>query len=890
MVQTCGKCSRANPAEAVFCYFDGFALGSRSRNGGPVAVGVQAFAYPFVFPSGRSCRSFNELALACQDEWEAARDLLRRGHMENFFSRLGRADLASAAKAAANFPDADLGLDQLLEKLPTDVLDEPHLSLETREINLGVLEVGVVRQFQLHMENQGMRLISGTVTAVDAPWLSLGEGASNEKHFHFQHELKIPLHVRGDKLRANNNPLEGHLEVESNGGSFIVAVRAQVPVKPFPSGVLTGARSPRQVAEKAKANSKEAAVLFENGVVAEWYKSNGWTYPVQGPAASGLGAIQQFYEALGLTAPPKVEISTNRIDLSGTPGEQLRCTIEVKSQEKRPVYAHAVSNQPWLEVSRARLSGRVAAIHLTVPSVPDKEGETLNAKLIVQSNGNQRFLVPVTLQIGGNFFFGDAGERGRVSAPREEALGALTQPRSPGDVGALTQPRSPVVVVPSTIVAKRSGAHRRNAVKQTPFWVHLIPAALLLAAVLLAVVIDRSLPPPAGTVNKDEDIRHPADDWKYDVKDPEPHINVRFDPEKERFGLEMTQQKDPDNPDKFKRLTYDEHGRSNNTVIKIDGFEYKFGNVTPSNVWGGSRGRLKQVPITSGGRRGWESTMEFTNEKVEVLQHVEIVPGQSGYLDTVLVYYTLRNKDEGKHKIGIRVMIDTFIGANDGVPFTIPGKKGFVDTKAEYTRKDIPDYIEVIENPNDPNNAGTVARMGLSHLRLPGIDLEDMERLRICRFPGTNAGWDDWRVEPMRADDRNDKGDSCVVMYWPYETMNPGETRYVAFTYGLGSVEIGGSNLALSVPSSVQPDSEFVVTAYVWNAKKGDKVTLTVPAGLKLAGGESEEKIIEEGGGRSQVFWRLRSGGSGEYTLEAATEKAKAKSKKVIVKATSIFG
>src|SRR5262249_38107140 len=147
------------------------------------------------------------LALACQDEWGSARELLRRGHLEIFFARLGRVDLASAAKAAAKFPDPDLGLDQLLEKLPTDVLGEPRLSLETREINLGVLEVGSQPQFHLHMENQGMRLISGTVTTIDAPWLRLDD-AGNEKHFHFQHELKIPIHVRADKLRANSKPLE----------------------------------------------------------------------------------------------------------------------------------------------------------------------------------------------------------------------------------------------------------------------------------------------------------------------------------------------------------------------------------------------------------------------------------------------------------------------------------------------------------------------------------------------------------------------------------------------------------------------------------------------------------------------------------------------------------
>jgi hypothetical protein len=873
MVQTCSKCLRANPAEAVYCYFDGFVLGGQSHNGGPVAVGAQTFAHPFVFPGGRLCRSFDELALACQEEWAAARDLLRQGYLENFFSGLGRVDLALAAKEAAKFPNADLGLNQLLEKLPTTVLAEPRLSLETQEINLGVLEVGSERQFRLHLENQGMRLISGVITNVDAPWLALSDVAGNQKHFHFQHELDILLRVRSDKLCANNKPLEAHLEIETNGGSFIVTVRAQVPVKPFPTGVLAGAKSPRQLAEKAKAHSKEAAVLFESGAVAQWYKANGWTYPVQGPAASGLGAVQQFFEALGLTTPPKVEISTNHIELSGVPGERLHYTLVVKSQEKRPVYAHAVSNQPWLEVGRAKLAGRLATIHLTVPSVPDKEGETLRAKLSVQANGNQRFVVPVTLQVGGSFFFSDTALVAEAGAATVEEL-----------------PSAPLLA-PSVLADTFPNEPRRRPVKRAPFWVHGVPAGLLMLAVLTAVVVDRTLPPPAGIVGKEQNNRNPADDWSYTVKDPEPRIVVRFDPERERFGVETTQERDPDNPEQFKRLTYDDHGRSNNTVIKIDDYEYKFGEETPNNVWGGGRGgRKKQVVITRGGRRAWESTMEFRSHKVEVVQHVEIVPGQTGYLDTLLVYYRLRNKDEGKHKVGIRVLIDTFIGANDGVPFTIPGKKSFVDTKAEFSGKDIPDYIEAIENPNDPQNPGTVARMGLRHFALPGIELEDMEKLRICRFPGPNVGWGDWPVESMKPDsNKNEKGDSCVVMYWPYKDLDPGQTRHVAFTYGLGSLEIGGT-LALSVPASVQPNSEFVVTAYVWDAEKGDKVKLIVPPGLKLADGESAEKPLEEGGARSQVFWRLRSGPSGEYLLEATTGKEKSKPKKVLVKAMSIFG
>jgi hypothetical protein len=877
MVQSCSKCSRANPGDAVYCYFDGFVLGGHSHNGGPVAVGAQAFGHPFVFPTGRQCRSFDELAIACQEEWDAARDLLQKGYLENFFGGLGRVDLALAAKESAKFPNADLGLNQLLEKLPTEVLGEPRLSLETQEINLGVLDVSEQRTIELRMENQGMRLISGTIASADAPWLALGDAAGNQKHFHFQHDWVLPIQIRSDKLRANSKPLEGHLEIESNGGSYIVVVRAQVPVKPFPSGVLAGAKSPRQVAEKAKANAKEAAPLFESGAVADWYKANGWTYPVQGPPASGLGAVQQFFEALGLTPPPKVEISTTRIDLSGSPGEQLSYSIEVKSQEKRPVYAHATSNEPWLEVGRAKLNGRTATINLSVPSVPKKDGETLKAKLIVQSNGNQRFVVPVTLQIGNSLDFGAP-----VSAFVESTA---------------KTPSAPVLVVPPVVPAKGSGAYRRKrSGQQSPSWMHLLPAIFLLVALGSAVFVDLMMPKPSVPGNKDEDIRtagDPLEGWKYNVKDPDPLINVRFDNDTERFGLEMTKERDPENPDKFKRLTFDDHGKSNNTVINIDGFEYKFGTKTNTNRWGGPRGSWKQKPIPN--RKGWTSTMDFTSEKVQVVQHVEIVPGQSGYLDTVLVYYTIHNKDEGKHKIGIRVLIDTFIGSNDGVPFTIPGKKGFVDTKASYNAKEIPDYIEVIENPNDPKNPGTVARMGLRHLKLPGIKLEEMDKLLICRFPGQHAGWDWKPVESMQPSnsggDKGDKPDSCVVMYWPYEVVNPGETRHVAFTYGLGSLDIGsGGTLALSVPASVLPDTDFVVTAYVWNAVKGDKVKLKIPAGLKLANGESDEKTIEEAGARSQVFWHLRSGGGGEYTLEASKGKDKSKPKKVVVKATSIFG
>src|SRR5436309_2585735 len=106
MSHVCRTCSRVNPAEALFCYFDGVALDSHHR-GGPVAAGAKPFPTPFVFPSGRQCRNFDELVRACDDEWAEAQESLRQGFFEGFLGGLGRADLAVAARQSAKEADRE---------------------------------------------------------------------------------------------------------------------------------------------------------------------------------------------------------------------------------------------------------------------------------------------------------------------------------------------------------------------------------------------------------------------------------------------------------------------------------------------------------------------------------------------------------------------------------------------------------------------------------------------------------------------------------------------------------------------------------------------------------------------------------------------------------------
>jgi hypothetical protein len=700
-----------------------------------------------------------------------------------------------------------------------------------------------------------MRLLYGSVSCDGCDWLALGDApGAPEKLFQFGAEAVMPVRVKGQRLRASNKPLEGRLLVESNGGTATVVLRAEVPVRPFADGVLAGATTPRQVAEKAKAAPKEAAALFEAGAVARWYEANGWTYPVQGPAASGLGAVQQFFEALGLTPPPRVDISERAVTLSGTVGARIRHVLEVKSEERRPVYAHAVSNQPWLAVGRAKLKGRVASIPLVV-SVPDREGETLAARVVVQSNGNQRFVVPVTLEVGGSFNFDPAPPAASV----ERLVPAATRDEEPAT--KKERPRAGRAVRPPSPGPRPLP---RRAV------LHLLPAFALLCA-LAGVLACDVLSPPRAAEGIDAALRRR---WP-DLIDTQPRLDIHFDPH-QRFGLSVSGERDPADPQRHKRLTFDEKGGTNNTCIRIDEYEYRFGDPLTQGQW-----VMGKRPVQKPDGYAWESAFEFL-QKVQLTQTVELVPGsQTRVLDTCLVRYAVENRSDKPHKVGLRILLDTFIGANDGVPFAVPGRRGLLEGMEWFGPKDLPDYVQATERP-DPKDPGTVAHLGL---KLP--DVEPIDRMLIAAWPGSGVRWD-WPPEPMNKDPL--KKDSSVALYWAEVSMNPGERRQMAFTYGLNAIasESGDAPLGLTAGGDFRPGREFTVTAYVKHPHPGQVVRLSLPAGLGFAAGSEPEQKVEGGGDYTQVSWRVRAAAAGDYALDATSGTARA-TYPVKVRAASIY-
>jgi hypothetical protein len=993
MPLVCRICARVNPAEARYCYHDGAVLDGHSGDSGPLAIGAQRFHSPFVFPSGKSCRSFDELVLTCEANWTEAREVLQQGYLEGFLGGLGRADLARAARQATQASDGDRGLDEFLSKLPASTRQSPQLLVKPLEINLGQLSRDRDHRVVLDLANQGMGLLFGSISCADCDWLSVAEGTtSTRKLFQLRSEVSLPIHVIGKCLRAGNKKLEGRLNIESNGGGATVIVRAEVPVIPYPEGVLAGARTPREIASKAKAAPKEAATLFEKGAVAAWYVQNGWTYPVQGPASSGVGAVQQFFEALGLVTPPKVEINKQNLSFSGAVGASLREEIKVQTVEKKHVFAHATSSAAWLKISKVSLEGRIARIVVSVPAVPAMPGERLQATVNVSANGNQSFSVAVALDVAGQ-----ASGRPRSTVPVYDMETASAEPvlvepieitavdgRQPppaavpyvpsiADLYGSSAPVARVVQLPvereeptmvlpvdldapppqrrppasdirevpkrnvtagPVVAAEAPDSGEEEGPRKTGIWVHLLPLAFLLLCLLGTLGRDLARLATAGfgpgsTSNENLD---PTRLIKVRYHEKEERItlgvggvkpmggvgpgNTRhaFWEPSMRFGLLMPNQPDPNprRPGQLKRLTFEELGLTNNTVVKLDGAEWIFGERPfreengrylgdwPGHWVGKPDEQLPETPLSVEGRR---SVWYYDDQKVEITQTVEIVRGsQSNLLDTCLVRYRIHNKDKRPHTVGLRFLLDTFIGSNDGVPFLIPGASALCETSLEFNEPaKIPDFIQAREN-SDPKNPGTIAQVGFK----VSSKLEPPSRVTLGAWPNPELEKFDarcqqektmWDVPVLKIHMLN-PGDSAVTIYWNPVSLGPNQDRQVGFSYGLGTVSgsEGAGKLNLTLGGSFMPRGEFTVTALVSNPAPGQKVTLKLPDDFELLAGQTPTLPVPplQPGGASRdspVTWKVRGAArEGKYTLKVESSTGESQTQPVTIKIRGIFG
>jgi hypothetical protein len=395
MALVCPRCQRANPDIAEFCYNDGALL----RQGAGHAP--SKLSREFVFPSGKKCSSFEELAQGCMDEWVAARDLLKRGVFGQYFSAVGRLDLARATQEAMNQPDPDIGLTTFLSALPVSRQHVPRLDINPRRILLGNMLAGEAKQIPISISNQGQGTLQGSLKITEGgDWLKPAGAADGQCLIKAPREQEIMLLVDTKKLEAAQT-YGGKLTVVTNGGVVEVPIRMDVVAHPFPRPPFQGARTPREMAEKMRGAPKAAVPLLESGEVGRWFKTNGWNYPIPGTPAKGVAGVQQFFEAMGLSKPPPIQASHKILEVDCKYPDVGRGQVSILTNSKKWVYGSVESDSPWLRVLTPIVSGpQQAAIGFEVDTrqVPSRRAE---GKLNIVANGGQRLHIVIDVAVQG---------------------------------------------------------------------------------------------------------------------------------------------------------------------------------------------------------------------------------------------------------------------------------------------------------------------------------------------------------------------------------------------------------------------------------------------------------------------------------------------------------
>ncbi|MFN2363599.1 MAG: hypothetical protein ABR596_04805, partial [Halarsenatibacteraceae bacterium] len=293
------------------------------------------------------------------------------------------------------------------------------------------------------------------------------------------------------------------------------------------------------------------------------------------------------------------------------------------------------------------------------------------------------------------------------------------------------------------------------------------------------------------------------------------------------------------------------------TTIKIDGDNYVFGGETERRAGKGENyGRVIEEPQII----GVSIITIFEMNGIEVEQSLMFERSTTtGLYDSTRIEYNMTNSTENSRSVGLRIMLDTMLGENDGAPFRIRDQAITTDTMFE--GDELPNFYQSFDSLTDPQVTSQGTFIGESVNTPDKVYMSDWGSL-------ADGAWD-FNFNPGEEFVREGEFeiDSALAMYWDPVEVEPGETLRYSTNYGLAGISMVPGLLSLGVTSPSEfafseRNPEFPVVAYIENTAEitAENVVARLSLPGQLTSDELERNLGDlEENEVTQVSWSVRA-------------------------------
>ena len=248
--------------------------------------------------------------------------------------------------------------------------------------------------------------------------------------------------------------------------------------------------------------------------------------------------------------------------------------------------------------------------------------------------------------------------------------------------------------------------------------------------------------------------------------------------EKGRFAIETTGGDPSRDTDNNQPLIY---GRpvpwTSYTTLRIDGKSYVFGGKSSKRMASGVGYGVVKKQIQNDS----EIITVTDFDGIEVMQILSFLRNpMSRVKDMIHIEYVVTNKRSKSHQLGLRLMLDTMLGKNDGAPFRL--KQHSYQSEQSFSGDSLAPFWQAF----DALNAPTVIAQGL--LTDPRLNLTTPDRVLLSNWGllTDNA----WTIKYKEGRSFVREGelelDTALALYWNERTLAPSESVRFRSAYGLG--------------------------------------------------------------------------------------------------------